>query len=138
MRNPSVMNHSFSEVPQAEIQRSVFNRDAGYKTMFNSGYLIPFFRDEVLPGDTFNVRSHLVVRMPSALQVPVMDNMFLDTFYFFVPLRLIWTNFVKFMGEQDNPSDSVSYTVPVFTAYNPSAETLSDYLGIPPLSGWIS
>lgn len=135
MKNPSNMNHSFSEVPAAEIQRSVFNRDSAYKTMFNSGYLIPFFRDEVLPGDTFNVQAHMVVRMPSALIRPIMDNMFLDTFYFFVPLRLVWTNFVKFMGEQDNPADSVSYTVPVFTAYNPVAETLSDYLGIPPLGG---
>ncbi len=135
MKNPSVMNHSFSEVPAAQIERSVFNRDSAYKTMFNSGYLIPFFRDEVLPGDTFNVRSHMVLRMPSALIRPVMDNMFLDTFYFFVPLRLIWTNFVKFMGEQDNPADSVSYTVPVMTAYNPTAESLSDYLGIPPLGG---
>jgi len=135
MKNPSNMNHSFSEVPAAEIQRSVFNRDSAYKTMFSSGYLIPFFRDEVLPGDTFNVRSHLVVRMPSALIRPIMDNMFLDTFYFFVPLRLIWTNFVKFMGEQDNPGDSISYTVPVFTAYNPTAESLSDYLGVPPLGG---
>lgn len=135
MKNPSHMKHVFSEVPQAEIPRSAFDRTSDYKTMFNSGYLIPFYADEVLPGDTFNVDATLLCRMPSALNVPVMDNMFLDTFYFFVPNRLVWNNWQKFMGEQANPGDSISYTVPVFTAYNPTAETLSDYFGVPPLGG---
>jgi len=129
------MKHVFSEVPHADIPRSVFDRTHTYKTMFNSGYLIPFYKDEVLPGDTFNLAATLLVRMPSALVVPVMDNMYLDTFYFFVPNRLIWTNWVKMMGEQANPADSISYTVPVFTAYNPAAESLSDYMGVPPLGG---
>lgn len=135
MKNPSQMKHVFSEVPHADIPRSVFDRTHTYKTMFNSGYLIPFYKDEVLPGDTFNLAATLLVRMPSALVVPVMDNMYLDTFYFFVPNRLIWTNWVKMMGEQANPADSISYTVPNFTAYNPTAESLSDYLGVPPLGG---
>jgi hypothetical protein len=135
MKNPSNMKHVFSEVPKAEIPRSVFDRTSDYKTMFNSGYLIPFYADEVLPGDTFNVDATLLCRMPSALNVPVMDNLFLDTFYFFVPNRLVWNNWQKFMGEQANPGDSISYTVPVFTAYNPTAETLSDYFGVPPLGG---
>lgn len=135
MQMPSHMKHVFSEVPHADIPRSVFDRSKSYKTMFNSGYLIPFYRDEILPGDTFNLDATMFVRMPSALQVPVMDNLYLDTFFFFVPNRLVWTNFQKFMGEQTNPGDSTSYTVPVFTAYNPVAETLSDYLGIPPLGG---
>lgn len=133
MKNPSQMKHVFSEVPHADIPRSVFDRSHAYKTMFNSGYLIPFYKDEILPGDTFNVAATLLIRMPSALNVPVMDNMYLDTFYFFVPNRLIWTNFVKFMGEQANPADSVSYTVPQFTAYAPAAESLSDYFGVPPI-----
>ena len=135
MKLPSQMKHVFSEVPQADIPRSSFDRSRSYKTMFNSGYLIPFFRDEVLPGDTFNVDATLFVRMPSALKVPIMDNLHMDTFFFFVPNRLVWNNWQKFMGEQANPSDSISYTVPVFTAYNPTAESLSDYLGIPPLGG---
>jgi len=103
--------------------------------MFNSGYLIPFYVDEVLPGDTFNVDVTSFVRMPSALNLPIMDNLHFDTFYFFVPNRLVWTNFPKFMGEKTNPGDTATYTVPVFTAYNPAAETLSDYMGIPPLAG---
>lgn len=131
MKLPSNMKHTFSEVPEAEIQRSAFDRSMTHKTMFNSGYLIPFWTEEVLPGDTFNVDLTAFVRMPSALNVPIMDNLHFDTFFFFVPNRLVWTNFVKFMGEQDNPADSVSYTVPVFTAYAPAAESLSDYLGIP-------
>ncbi|QXP08189.1 MAG: major capsid protein [Arizlama microvirus] len=135
MKNPSHMKHVFSEVPHAEIQRSAFDRTSDYKTMFNSGYLIPFYADEILPGDTFNVDATLLLRMPSALNVPVMDNLFLDTFYFFVPNRLVWSNWKKFMGEQATPASSTSYTVPVFTAYNPTAETLSDYFGIPPLGG---
>lgn len=133
MKNPSHMKHVFSEVPKADIPRSAFDRTSDYKTMFNSGYLIPFYSDEVLPGDTFNVSATLLVRMPSALIVPVMDNLFLDTFYFFVPNRLVWTNWKKFMGEQANPADSISYTVPVFTAYAPAAESLSDYFGVPPI-----
>lgn len=128
---PSNMKHTFSEVPEAEIQRSAFDRSMTHKTMFNSGYLIPFWTEEVLPGDTFNVDLTAFVRMPSALNVPIMDNLHFDTFFFFVPNRLVWTNFVKFMGEQDNPTDSVSYTVPIMTAYAPAAESLSDYMGIP-------
>lgn len=135
MKMPSQMKHVFSEVPKAEIPRSAFDRSRRYATMFDSGYLIPFWRDEVLPGDTFNVDATLFIRMPSALKVPIMDNLYLDTFFFFVPNRLVWNNWQKFMGEQANPGDSTSYTVPVFTAYNPSAESLSDYLGIPPLGG---
>ena len=135
MQMPSQMKHVFSEVPHAEIQRSVFDRSNSYKTMFNSGYLIPFYRDEILPGDTFNADATMFIRMPSALNVPIMDNLYLDTFFFFVPNRLVWNNWQKFMGEQANPGDSVSYTVPVFTAYNPTAEDLSDYFGIPPLGG---
>lgn len=131
MKLPSNMKHTFSEVPEAEIQRSAFDRSMTHKTMFNSGYLIPFWTEEVLPGDTFNVDLTAFVRMPSALNVPVMDNLHFDTFFFFVPNRLVWTNFVKFMGEQDNPADSVSYTVPIMTAHAPAAESLSDYFGIP-------
>lgn len=134
MKMPSPMVHKFSEVPEANIERSVFDRSHSHKTMFDSGYLIPHYIDEVLPGDTFNVDVTSFVRMPSALNVPVMDNLYLDTFYFFVPLRLIWTNFQKFMGEQANPGDSTSYTVPQIVADGATGfvvGSLSDYFGLP-------
>ena len=129
---PSVMKHNFSTVPKAEIQRSSFDRSHGYKTTFDSGYLIPVFADEVVPGDTFNVKMSSFARLQTPLK-PVMDNMYLDVFFFYVPLRILQTNFVKLMGEQANPADSISYLVPTMTspAGGPTVGSLSDYLGIP-------
>ena len=129
----SVMKHKFSEVPQAEIPRSSFNRSHGVKTTFDSGYLVPFFCDEVLPGDTFNLRTSGFARMATPLY-PIMDNLYMDTFYFAVPLRLLWNNFQKMMGEQDNPGDSIDFTFPTLpgvasTGYGENS--LYDYLGIP-------
>jgi hypothetical protein len=129
----SVMKHKFSEVPQAEIPRSSFNRSHGVKTTFDSGYLVPFFCDEVLPGDTFNLRTSGFARMATPLY-PIMDNLYMDTFYFAVPLRLLWNNFQKMMGEQDNPGDSIDFTCPTLpgvasTGYGENS--LYDYLGIP-------
>lgn len=131
---PSVMKHDFSQLPKADILRSNFNRSHGYKTAFNSQYLIPVIVDEALPGDTFNLRMTSFARLSTPI-VPFMDNIYLSTFFFFVPTRLLWSNFKKFMGEQVNPGDSTSYTLPVFTAYNCTAESLSDYMGVPPLGG---
>ena len=131
-RRPSVMNHQFSLVPRADIQRSTFNRSHGVKTAFNSGYLVPILVDEVLPGDTFRLRSTLFCRMTTPLK-PVLDNLYLDTFYFYVPNRLIWANFKKFMGEQANPGDSISYLAPTMQspASGDTVGSLSDYFGIP-------
>lgn len=131
----SVMVHEFSQAPTVECPRSKFDRSCGYKTTFNSGYLIPFFLDEVLPGDTFDVDATLFARMTTPI-VPIMDNVFLDTFFFFVPIRLIWDNFVKFMGEQDNPNDSTDYLVPSLSLASGSTATvavgsLADYFGLP-------
>nr|QJB19206.1 MAG: major capsid protein [Microvirus sp.] len=126
--------HNFSQVPKADIQRSQFNRSHGYKTAFNSGYLIPVFCDEALPGDSFNLKMSTFARLSTPI-VPFMDNLYLTSFFFAVPYRLVWANFKKFCGEQVNPADSTAFTMPVFTAYNPVAESLSDYLGIPPLGG---
>jgi len=134
MKMPPRNQHKFSEVPQANIERSVFDRSHDHKTMFDPDYLIPFYIDEVLPGDTFNVDVTNFIRMTSALNVPIMDNMYLDTFFFYVPNRLLWTNFVKFMGEQDNPADSVSYTKPQIVADASTGfvvGSLSDYFGLP-------
>jgi len=129
----SVMKHQFSQVPKANIPRSVFNRSHGYKTTFDSGYLIPFYVDEALPGDTFNLKATMFARMSTPI-FPLMDNMFMDVFYFAVPLRLLWTNFQKFMGEQAKPEDSTDFTVPQIVA--PAVTgwpvgSLSDYFGLP-------
>jgi len=129
----SVMKHQFSQVPKANIPRSVFNRSHGYKTTFDSGYLVPFYVDEALPGDTFNLRATMFARMSTPI-FPLMDNMFMDVFYFAVPLRLLWTNFQKFMGEQVDPGDSTDFTVPQIVApavTGWATGTLSDYFGLP-------
>lgn len=142
MHNRSVMQHAFSRVPGVSLPRSVFNRSHGYKSTFDCDYLIPFYCDEVLPGDTVNLNCSMVIRLNSPLIKPVMDNAWIDTFFFFIPNRLLWTNFVKFMGEQTNPADSISYTVPQITGPNVASSGipighLYDYMGLPvgPLSG---
>jgi len=132
-RLPSVMKHSFSEVPKAEIPRSQFNRSHGYKTTFDAGYLVPVFVDEALPGDTFNLSMSHFARLATPI-APLMDNMYLDSFFFAVPIRLIWNNWQKFNGEQTDPGDSTDYLVPQMVSPNTTGYdvgSLSDYLGIP-------
>lgn len=128
----SVMRHQFAQVPQAQIPRSKFDRSHGYKTTFNAGDLVPFYADEALPGDTFSMSTSMFGRLATPLH-PFMDNMFMDVFFFAVPIRLIWTNFPKFFGEQDNPGDSTSFLVPVVTTPGAGFAELSlyDYLGFP-------
>ena len=131
---PSVMDHSFARVPEAHIQRSSFDRSCGHKTTFDSGYLVPFFVDLALPGDTFNLDATILGRVSSnAFQRPIMDNMFIETFWFACPIRLIWTNFPKFMGEQANPGDSTSYVIPQLPLPNTGvvSGSLSDHFGLP-------
>lgn len=115
--------------------RTAFNRDHSYKTAFNPDYLVPFFRKPMLPGDTINLKSTCFLRVINALFRPIMDNFRLYTYFWWVPNRMLWSNWMKFQGAQINPGDSVAFTVPVFTAYNPTAETLSDFFGVPPLAG---
>ena len=131
-RNRSVNAHDFAMIPRAEIPRSSFKMEKGYKTTFDSGYLIPFHCQEVLPGDSFSVRAAVFARMSTPLY-PIMDNLHLDTFWFFVPNRLVWNNWQKFQGEQDNPGDSISYTVPqqVTPAGGYALNSLQDYFGLP-------
>ncbi len=107
----SVMKHNFSEVPKADIPRSKFNRSFAHKTTFDSGMLIPVYVDEVLPGDTFNVNATMFARLSTPIY-PIMDNLYMDVFYFAVPYRLLWDNFQKMMGEQIDPNDSTDYTIP--------------------------
>ena len=127
----SVMQHQFSEVPKAEIQRSSFDRSHGYKTAFNAGFLVPFYLDEVLPGDTFNLKANAFARMATPIH-PIMDNLFLETFFFAVPNRLVWDNWQKFNGEQDDPGDSIDFVIPTQNSGDGYASgSLPDFLGIP-------
>ena len=93
----SVMKHSFSQVPKATILRSMFKRNFAHKTTFDAGYLIPVYCDEAYPGDTFSVNMTAFARMSTPL-APIMDNMFLESFFFAVPNRLLWVNHHKFHG----------------------------------------
>lgn len=125
------MSHEFSRVPSASIPRSSFNRSHGVKTTFNAGFLVPVFVDEALPGDTFRCNMTAFGRLATPIH-PVMDNMFIDSFFFAVPMRLIWDNWQKFNGEQDNPGDSTDYLVPQMTPGSAIVNgSLSDYLGLP-------
>jgi hypothetical protein len=131
-RNKSVDVHQFAMIPKADIPRSSFDAQKTYKTTFDAGYLIPVYVDEVLPGDTFNLKMTAFSRLATPLY-PIMDNMVMESFFFFVPNRLVWSNWVKFMGQQANPGDSISYTVPQTTSPvgGYAACTLGDYLGLP-------
>lgn len=136
MKNKSVMQHAFSLVPNIKKPRSVFDRSHGYKTTFDCDYLIPFYAKNVLPGDSVSLTHSILLRFNSPVVRPFMDNLWLDTFYFFVPYRLVWSNFQKFMGEQLSPADSISYTVPQCTGPNVASGgvalgSLHDYFGIP-------
>jgi hypothetical protein len=131
-RNKSVDTHKFSMVPRADIPRSSFSSQKTHKTTFNSGLLIPVYVDEVLPGDTFNLNMTGFGRLATPL-FPIMDNMYMDSFFFFVPNRLLWDNWQKFMGEQEKPGDSISYIIP--ECESPvggyTTNSLHDYMGLP-------
>ena len=129
---PSVMSHDFSRVPHVDIPRSVFNRSCGNKLTFDAGYLVPCFVDEVLPGDTFNLNMAGFARLATPLH-PFMDNLHMETFFFFVPNRLLWDNWQEFNGEQRDPDDSTDFLVPTLTsgAGGFGAGSVSDYFAIP-------
>jgi len=131
-RNKSVDIHQFTMIPKADIPRSSFDCQSTHKTTFDAGYLVPVYVDEVLPGDTFKLNMTAFARLATPLY-PIMDNMILDSFFFFVPNRLIWSNWQKFMGQQANPSDSISYVVPqqVSPASGYAIGSLQDYMGLP-------
>lgn len=131
MKSPN-QSH-FSQVPRAEIQRSSFDRSHGLKTTFDAGFLVPIYVDEALPGDTFNLSLTAFARLATPIK-PVMDNMSMETFFFAVPIRLIWDNWQKFNGEQTNPDDSTDFLVPTLTSeinagFQP--ESIHDYFGLP-------
>lgn len=131
--NRNVESH-FATLPHADISRSRFDRSSSLKTSFNVGDVIPFYIDEVLPGDTFNVKTSKVVRMQSLI-TPVMDNIYLDTYFFFVPNRLVWNHWKEFNGENTQSAwlPSVEYEVPQLESPDGgwSVGTLADYFGLP-------
>lgn len=132
---PSTMNqgHNFSRVPQANIQRSVFDRSHGRKMTFDAGYLNVFYRDWMVPGDTFNLNATFLARLSStALNKPVMDNMYLETFFLACPWRLVWTNAKAFFGEQA-PLTYTAYLIPTIPTPGAGVVTgsLTNQLGIP-------
>ena len=129
MRSSS--QHVFAQVPSASIPRSSFKRNMTWKTAFNSGYLVPIYIDEVLPGDTFNLKLTCFGRLSTPI-VPFMDNLYMDFHFFYVPLRLLWDNFQRMMGEQENPGDSIDYLAPeIDWTTAPAVNSLHDYFGIP-------
>ena len=131
-RNQSVDVHQLTMIPKADIPRSSFDCQSTHKTTFDAGYLIPVYVDEMLPGDTFRLNMTAFARLSTPI-FPIMDNMHLDSFFFFVPNRLIWSNWQKFMGQQTNPGDSISYVVPqqVSPTGGYAVGSLQDYMGLP-------
>lgn len=128
----SVMNHSFGKVTPPSVPRSQFDRSCAHKTAIDADYLYPIFVDEVMPGDTFKLRANMFARMATPIY-PIMDNLHLDTFFFYVPYRILWNNFHKFLGAQDDPGDSIDYTIPIIDTGTGGAveDTMFDYMGIP-------
>ncbi|AXH74597.1 MAG: major capsid protein [Microviridae sp.] len=141
----SSQQHQFAEVPHADIQRSTFDRSHGLKTTFNAGELIPIYVDEALPGDTFSCNLTAFSRLATPIH-PTMDNAFMDSFFFAVPVRIVWDDFEEFMGEtktykaagatrlDGTPDFTVAAPIPPTITAGGSGEaeqSLSDYFGIP-------
>ena len=133
--NRNVESHFALNPTNIDIRRSTFDRSHSLKTSFNVGDIVPFFVDEVLPGDTFNVDTSKVVRLQTLL-TPVMDNIYLDTYFFFVPNRLTWSHWKQFNGENTESAwiPQTEYEIPQITAPASggwSVGTIADYLGVP-------
>ena len=129
-----VRGHRFSDAPAMYMKRSKFDRSHVYKTTFNSGKLIPVFVDEVLPGDTTRMSVNYFARLATPIK-PIMDNIYLDWFFFFVPNRLVWEHWQNFCFEQEDPDDSTDYVIPTITATGNSNNayigSLWDFFGLP-------
>ena len=129
--------NQFNNVSPQKIPRSAFKRDFTRRTTFNPDYLVPIFLEEVLPGDDVNLKMTSLIRLSTPVK-PFMDNLYLETFWFFVPNRLVWSNWEKFQGQQTNPADSVAYTIPVLDKTKAPMSTTGfleqsvwDYFGLP-------
>ena len=124
--------HDFAMIPRADIPRSMFKMRHTHKTTFDSGYLVPIYCEELMPGDSFRGVMHCMARLATPI-VPFMDDLTFESFFFFVPNRLVWTNWVKLQGEQTNPGDSISFTVPqcVSPVGGYAVNSIFDYFGLP-------
>jgi len=128
----SVTQYDFGTQPDAQTSRTAFRQNFGTKTTLNAGYLVPWFQEIVHPGDTLNLSTSIFGRLTTMLH-PIMDNLIFSTFFFAVPLRLIWKNFPKFMGEKDNPGDSTDYATPKmqYPTLGYQLHSIFDYFGYP-------
>jgi hypothetical protein len=135
MKMPSPMGPGarFATIPKINVPRSQFDMSHGHTTTFDVGKVIPITWLDVLPGDSFNIKSTSFMRLSTPVK-PIMDNLYADIHFFFVPYRLLWENFTKMLGEQEDPGDSISYTVPQYnnTGTGYGFSTVEDYLGVPP------
>lgn len=140
-RKIRVRGHRFSDAPAMYMRRTKFDRSHVYKTTFNSGKLIPVFVDEVLPGDTARMSVNYFARLATPIK-PIMDNIYFDWFFFFVPNRLVWDHWQNFCFEQEDPDDSTDYVIPTITAGDNSNNlyvgTIWDYFGLPVNTGTLS
>jgi len=127
--------HSFSQTPSVSIPRSSFNLSHSHKTAFDADFLVPICQPiDVIPGSTFNFKTSFFMRLATPLE-PILDNLHFDTFAFFVPYRTIWENHERFHGAQDDPGDSISFTIPIITSSGGTAVgDLWDMFGLPPLA----
>lgn len=133
-RNQSASSHQFAMVPRPDVPRSAFRMQRTHKSTFDAGYLVPIMCEEVLPGDTFNCQLTAFCRLATPI-FPFMDNLHLETFFFFVPNRLVWSNWQRFMGERDDPDSSIDFLVPALNADNNSfaVGSIYDHFGLPTL-----
>lgn len=128
----------FNQIPEMHASRTRFNRDQTILTTFDAGNLIPFYVDEVLPGDTFSIDTSAIIRMTTP-KYPVMDDSFIDFYYFFCPNRILWDNFKYFMGEVETTPwmPTKTYKVPEITIEGtekeglPKEDSILDYMGVP-------
>ncbi len=130
--------HNFSQTPSVNIPRSTFNLSHGHKTAFDADDLVPICQPiDVIPGSTFRFSTSFFMRLATPLE-PILDNLHFETFAFFVPYRTIWVNHEKFHGAQDNPGDSISFTIPICdgpaAAFRTDVGDLWDHFGLPPLA----
>ncbi len=124
--------HRFSQTPSVNIPRSTFNLSHGHKSAFDADDLVPICQPiDIIPGSTFNVKTSFFMRLATPLE-PILDNLYFDTFAFFVPYRTIWVNHEKFHGAQDDPGDSISFTIPVMSGANAvDLGSPADHFGLP-------
>ena len=129
------MNNSYdvSRAPTMHAPRAHFDRGHRHMTTIDFDTLYPVYHDEVYPGDTFSMNTFMFARLATP-KWPIMDNTFVDIHYFFCPMRLLWTNARKFWGEQEDPGDSIDFTIPTIAATASTGYgelSLPDYFGLP-------